>query len=60
MKAYWGVEVTPRERGSGIHLIGGRVGPRTGLDVVVRRKSSQPLRGLEPPIIQPVALVLYH
>jgi hypothetical protein len=31
------------------------VGPRTGLDSVLKSKSSQPLPGLEPPFIQPVA-----
>jgi hypothetical protein len=31
------------------------VGPRAGLDEAVKRKTSQPLPGLEPPIIQPVA-----
>jgi hypothetical protein len=31
------------------------VGPRDGVDVVVKRKNSQPLPGLEPSIIQPVA-----
>jgi hypothetical protein len=35
------------------HWIGGWVGPRAGLDAVA--KSSQPLAGIEPPIIQPVA-----
>jgi hypothetical protein len=30
-------------------------GPRTGLDAVVERKNSQPLPGLEPSIIQPIA-----
>jgi hypothetical protein len=31
------------------------VGPRTGLGMAVKRKNSQPLPGLEPLIIQPVA-----
>jgi hypothetical protein len=31
------------------------VGPRAGLNAVVKRKNSQPLQGLEPPIMQPVA-----
>jgi hypothetical protein len=46
---------TPRERASGTHWIGGWVGPRTGLDAVVKKKNSQPLSGLELPIIQPIA-----
>jgi hypothetical protein len=44
---------TPRERALDTHWIGGWLGPRAGLDAVVRRKISLP--GLEPPIIQPVA-----
>jgi hypothetical protein len=43
----------PKERATGTHWIGDWVGCRAGLDTVV--KSSQPLTGLEPPIIQPVA-----
>jgi hypothetical protein len=31
------------------------VGPRAGLDEVVREKNSHPLLGLEPRMIQPVA-----
>jgi hypothetical protein len=31
------------------------VGPRAVLEAVVKRKNSQPLPGLETPIIQPVA-----
>jgi hypothetical protein len=31
------------------------MGPRAGLDAVAERKNSQPLPGLETPIIQPVA-----
>jgi hypothetical protein len=46
----------PRERSPGIHWIEGWVGPRTGLDTVVgQEKNSQPLPGLELPIIQPLA-----
>jgi hypothetical protein len=45
---------TPRERTSSTHWIGGWVGPRAGLDSAVK-KNSQPLPGLEHPIIQPVA-----
>jgi hypothetical protein len=36
------VAFTPRERASGIHWIGGWVGPRTGLDTVVKRKIPSP------------------
>jgi hypothetical protein len=43
----------PRERAPDTHCIGGWVGPRAGLDTVV--KTSQPLPGLEPPIIHPLA-----
>jgi hypothetical protein len=43
------------ERAPGTHWIGGWVGLRAGVDVVAKRKNSQPLPGLEPPIIQPVA-----
>jgi hypothetical protein len=45
----------PRERAPGIHCIGGWVGPRAGLDAVVRRKISSPYRNSNPPIMQPVA-----
>jgi hypothetical protein len=34
--------------------MGGWVGPRAGLDAVVKKKISEPLLGLENPIIQPV------
>jgi hypothetical protein len=46
---------TPRERSPGTHWIGGWVGPRAGLDAVVKRKIPYPLPGLKPLIIQPVA-----
>jgi hypothetical protein len=46
---------TPTESAPGTHCIGGWVRPRAGLDAVEKRKNSQPLPGLEPPIIQPVA-----
>jgi len=46
---------TPRERVSDIDWIEGWVGSRAGLDTVVRKKNSQPLPGLEPPIAHPVA-----
>jgi hypothetical protein len=38
------------------------VGPRASLDAVVKKKkkNSQPLLGLEPPIIQPVAYATYE
>jgi hypothetical protein len=44
---------TLRETALSPHWIGGWVDPRVGLDAVV--KCSQPLPGLEPSIIQPVA-----
>jgi hypothetical protein len=43
----------PRERTPGTRWIEDWMGPRAGLDAVV--KISQPLPGLKPPIIQPVA-----
>jgi hypothetical protein len=46
---------TPRERAPGTHWIAGRVGPRAGLDVVLKRKIPQSLPGPNLPIIQPVA-----
>jgi hypothetical protein len=45
---------TSRERIPGTHWIRSSVGPRAGLDAVLK-KNTQPLPGLEPPIIQPVA-----
>jgi hypothetical protein len=45
---------TPRETASGTHRIGNWVGPRAGIDTVVKRKNSQPLSGHVPPFIQPV------
>jgi hypothetical protein len=44
----------PQGKSPWIHWIGGWVGPRDGLDNVVKR-NSQPLPELEPPIIQAVA-----
>jgi len=38
----------PRERASGSNWIGDWMGPRAGLDTVVKRKKSQPLLGIEP------------
>jgi hypothetical protein len=49
------VSFTPREREPGTHWIGGWVGPRAGLDAVVKRKIPSPCRDSNPPIIQPVA-----
>jgi hypothetical protein len=48
---------TPRERAPGTHWIGGWVGTRTVLDVVVKRKIPSPHRESNPrtPIIQPIA-----
>jgi len=45
----------PRKRVPGTHWIGGWAGPRAGLEAVVKKKNSQPLPGLESPIIQTVA-----
>jgi hypothetical protein len=45
----------PKETVPATHWIGGWVSPRAGLDAMVKRKNSQPLPGLEPLIIQPVA-----
>jgi hypothetical protein len=44
--------LTPRERAPDTHCIGGWVGPRASLDAM---ENSQPLPGLEPPVIQPLA-----
>jgi hypothetical protein len=38
----------PGERTPGIHCIGGWVGPRAGLDVVVKRKITSPFWELNP------------
>jgi hypothetical protein len=48
---------TPSERSPGTYWIGGWVGPRTILDVVVKRKIPSPRRESNPriPIVQPVA-----
>jgi hypothetical protein len=47
---------TPRERARGTHWIGGWVGPRAVLDVVVKRKIPSLRRESNPrtPIIQPL------
>jgi hypothetical protein len=49
--------LTPRERAPVTHWIGGWVGPRSVLDVVVKRKIPSPRRQSNPrtPIVQPVA-----
>jgi hypothetical protein len=39
---------TPGERTPGTHCIGGRVGPRAGLDAGARRKILCPYRGSNP------------
>jgi hypothetical protein len=39
---------TPRERAPGIHWIGGWVGPRVALDMVVKRKFLAPARTVTP------------
>jgi hypothetical protein len=48
---------TPRERALGTHRIGGRVGPRAILNMVVKRKIPSPRQELNPrtPTVQPVA-----
>jgi hypothetical protein len=48
---------TPRERAPGIHWIGGWVGPRAVLNVVVKIKIPSPRResNSRTPIVQPVA-----
>jgi hypothetical protein len=48
---------TPREIATGVHSIGGWVGPRVGLDTVSKRKILSPYRESNPgtPILQPVA-----
>jgi hypothetical protein len=47
---------TTRERDPGTHWIGGWVGPRAGLNAVVKRKIPSPYRESNPdyPIVQPV------
>jgi hypothetical protein len=47
---------TPRERAPGTHWRGGWVGPRAGLDAVVKRKIPSPRRESNPrsPIVQPI------
>jgi hypothetical protein len=44
---------TPRERALGIYWIGCWVGPKSRSGRGGEKKNSQPLPGLEPPIIQP-------
>jgi hypothetical protein len=48
---------TPREGAPGTHWIGGWVGPRAVLDVVVKRKIPNPRWESNPrtPIVQPIA-----
>jgi hypothetical protein len=47
---------TPRERALVTYWIGGWVGPKVGLNAVVKRKITSPRRDLNPPIIQPVII----
>jgi hypothetical protein len=49
---------TPMERAPGTHWIGGGVGPQSRSGNGGEEKNSQPLLGLEPPIIHSPAL--YH
>jgi hypothetical protein len=44
--------LTPREGAPGTHWIRGWVGPRSGLDAVMKRKFPSPCRDSNPPIIQ--------
>jgi hypothetical protein len=46
---------TPMERASSTHWIGGWVGPRVSLDMVVKRKIPSQCQDSNPLIIQPVA-----
>jgi hypothetical protein len=48
---------TPKERAPRTHWIGGWVGPRAGLDAVVKRNIPSPRRESKPrtPIVQPIA-----
>jgi hypothetical protein len=64
MKAYWGsggiapcILYPPRERAPGTHWIGGWLGPRAVLDVVVKGKIPSPCWESNPRtlIIQPIA-----
>jgi hypothetical protein len=53
---------TPRERAPVTHWIGGWVGPRAGLNAVVKRKIPAPRQESNPktPIFQPAAQLSYH
>jgi hypothetical protein len=46
---------TPKKSAPGTHWIGGWVGPRANLDVVVKRKVLSPCQDLNLLIIQPIA-----
>jgi hypothetical protein len=46
---------TTKERAHGTHWIAGWVGPRAGLDKVVKRKITSHCRDWNPPIVQPLA-----
>jgi hypothetical protein len=50
---------TPRKRAPGIHWIGGWVGPRAILDMMLKKKIPSPCWELNPdyPIVQPVAIL---
>jgi len=45
---------TPRERAPDTHWIGRLLGPKAGLDAVVKRNIPSPYRHSNPLIIQPV------
>jgi hypothetical protein len=53
----WVVSFTPRERVPDIHWTGSWMGPRTGLEAVLKRKFPSPCRESNPrtPVVQPVA-----
>jgi len=40
--------LTPRKRGPGIHWLGGWVGPRAGLDTVMKEKFTEPRQDSNP------------
>jgi hypothetical protein len=49
---------TPGEKATDTHLIGGWLGPRASLDIVVKRKKSLPLLRNQTPVIQPVVVAI--
>jgi hypothetical protein len=51
---------TPREKGPGIRWMGGWVGPRAGLDAVVRKKIPNLCRDSNPRSSSSYSPALYH